>query len=231
MQRPRLLLSLAVVALAMLLCPPSARAQEGGLLLQIDTEYLRAMDPIQVGGLRDTQVVGLSIDANGRMGHGRIGHSAFIDAHFGAGLQGGFAYRFALLPLGVALYDKSQYVILNVASGFQLSGVTGHQPFGALAPLRVSLISRLGDHLLVNAWAASDIALRNARKGSPANLPFGDELRAGFVLRVGQSGAKGGGRQQVTFGNGYFVGVLYAERFETEFWGLTIGHGMNMRGG
>jgi hypothetical protein len=210
--------------------PAQAQKGEGSLLLQIDTQYQRTQDSTQVRGLRDAQVAGLSIDANGRMGTGRIAHSAYIDAHFGAGLQGGFAYRFALLPLGFALYDKRQLVILNVASGLMLSGVTAHEPLGVLAPLRVSLISRLGDHVLLNAWAASDFALRKSRRGTPEHAPFGDELRAGITLRAGSSGTMNG-RKKVTFGNGYFVGVLYAERFKTAFWGLTIGHGMNMRGG
>jgi len=225
-------LSLACFALAMVFWTKAAHAQEGegSLLLQIDTQYQRTQDATQVRGLRDVQTAGLSIDANGRMGTGRIAHSAYIDAHFGAGLQGGFAYRFALLPVGFALYDKRQLVILNVASGLMLSGVTEHEPLGVLAPLRVSLISRLGDHVLVNAWAASDFALRKSRRGTPSYAPFGDELRAGITLRAGTSGAMRG-RKKVTFGNGYFVGVLYAERFETAFWGLTIGHGMNMRGG
>lgn len=122
-------------------------------------------------------------------------------------------------------------MILNITSGLQLSGVTEHEPFGVLAPLRVSLISRLGNHLLVNAWAASDIALRKARLGSPEHALFGDELRAGFILRVGRGGSKGSGKRKLTFGSGYFLGVLYAERFKTEFWGLTVGHGMNMHGG
>ncbi|MCP4444981.1 MAG: hypothetical protein GY811_06500 [Myxococcales bacterium] len=79
-----------------LLIPPLghegvAYAQEPGLLLQLDTEYRRTNDPTAIGGLRDTQTVGLSIDANGRIGRGHVAHSALIDAHFGAGMQGGGA--------------------------------------------------------------------------------------------------------------------------------------------
>jgi len=209
----------------------SAYAQQGGLLLQIDTEYERATDPSRVQGLRDVQSAGLSIDANGRMGRGHIASSAFLDAHFGAGLQGGFAYRFALLPLGVALYDKEQRVRLSVAGGLMLQGVTDHQPLGFGAPLRASLVVRLGDHLLINVWASQELSLRKVRSGGSEHALFGDEMRAGLVIRVGSSGSKGTGRRSVRYGSGYFVGVLYAERLTTEFWGLTIGHGMNMRGG
>ncbi len=214
----------------LLLTAGDATAQEGGLLLQLDTEYERTKDTNVVSGLRDVQTVGLSIDANGRMGQGHVAHSAFIDAHFGAGLQGGFAYRFALLPIGLALYDKSQHIILSAAGGLMIHGVTAHQPFGVVTPLRISLIARIGDHVLLNAWASNDIALGNERQNNPEHALFGDELRSGVVLRAGRSGKVRGGRQVVTHGSGYFLGVLFSERLGTQFWGLTIGHGMNMRG-
>lgn len=221
---------LSVIAMVLVAMTGSAWAQEAGLLLKLDTEYERTEAPTAISGLKDVQTVGLSIDAHGRMGTGHVSHAAFLDAHFGAGWQGGFAYRFSLLPLGLALYDRGQRMILSVAGGISLQGVTAHQPFGVLAPLRVSLISRLGDHVLVDAWATNEISLGNKRDNTPEYALFGDEVRAGFALRLGKSGHEDYGRQQVTYGSGYFVGVEVAERLGTRFWGLSIGHGMNMRG-
>ena len=221
---------MAVVAMV-LLTSRDAQAQQGGLLLQLDTEYERTRAPGQVQGLRDTVTAGLSIDADGSTGHGPLGFSAFLDAHFGAGLQGGFAYRAALLPVGFAVHDRRHIVKLGVTSGFMLQGVTGHQPPGVLAPLRVSLIIRAGDHLLLNAWGTSEFSLRSNRQGDADHALFGDEMRAGLVLRIGRGGKRDEGRQQVLYGSGYFLGALYSERLGTEFWGLTIGHGMDMRGG
>ncbi|MCP4444982.1 MAG: hypothetical protein GY811_06505 [Myxococcales bacterium] len=108
--------------------------------------------------------------------------------------------------------------------------MTQYEPFGVLAPVRVSPIARLGSHFILNAWASNALSLGQGRKNSPQHALFGDELHSGLILRAGSSGKMRGGSHQVTYGNGYFVGVLYSEGLGTLSWGLTVGHGLNVRG-
>ncbi len=217
-------------ALVLALFSQTARAQEGGLVLQIDALNMRSHDTTTTSGLRDVLTAGLSIDANVRMGKGHVAHAAFIDLHFGAGLDGGFAYNMALLPLGLALYDRKQYATLSVATGVRYRGVTGHKPAALLAPLRASLVVRAGTHVLLNGWASAAFTSSDARQSGSNLAPFGDELSLGVTVRLGPGGTMRPGRGAVSYGNGYFAGVLYEEHLGGEFWGITIGHGVNMRG-
>ncbi len=217
-----------VTALVCLHSPRSARAQSGGLFLQMDTQLERTRQPEKLKGLRDVHSAGMAVDAYGGSAH--IGFAAYLNVHFGGGYQGGFAYRVSLLPVGVALYDRSQTIGLAFATGLQLQGVTGHQVIGVQQPLRADLRVRLGTHLLLDMWASSDVALGTRRDQGSRNAPVGDELQAGASLRIGRGGDRDEGRHSLRYGSGYFVGVLYAERFANEFWGLAIGHGMDMHG-
>ncbi|MCP4448719.1 MAG: hypothetical protein GY811_25795 [Myxococcales bacterium] len=83
-----------------------------------------------------------------------------------------------------------------------LHGVTEHEHLGVLVPTRVSLISGLGESVLLNLWASNELSLRDNRAGSPQHALFGDELRAGMVVRLGRSGTERGGHQQVSYGSG-----------------------------
>lgn len=206
-----------------------ASAQQGGVDLKIDTQLERSDTPELANGLRDTQTAGLSIEAYGGTSQ-YYGAFLYLDAHFGAGYQGGFAYRFALLPIGITLHDKHHIVTLGVSGGLQLQGVTEHQPFGVQAPVRAALILDLGQHIHVNFWASNEFSLSKARKEGSENALFGDEMQAGLSLRVGKGGQQGGSRSSVEFGSGYFVSARVAERLGSTFWGLGIGHGMHMNG-
>jgi hypothetical protein len=223
------LLTAIGAALLLLASHGVAGAQQGGVDLKIDTQVERSDSPELANGLRDTQNAGLSIEAYGGTSD-YFGAFLYLDAHFGAGYQGGFAYRFALLPLGITLHDKHHTVSVGVSSGLQLQGVTEHQELGVQAPVRAALILDLGAHLHFNAWASNEFSLSKARKDGSENALFGDEMQAGLSLRVGKSGEKGGSRSEVEYGSGYFLSALYAERLGSTFWGVGIGHGMHMNG-
>jgi hypothetical protein len=214
---------------AALACEGVAHAQHGGVDLKIDSIYERAEDPEQVAGLRDAQSAGLSVEAYGGT-RDYFGAFIYVDAHFGGGYQGGFAYRFALLPVGITVHDKNHVVTLGVSGGLQLQGVTEHQAFGVQAPIRAAAIFNLGSHLHLHAWASNDFALGTDRREGSETALFGDEMQAGVSLRIGKGGKDGGHRSSVKYGSGYFVSGLFAERFGTRFWGIGIGHGMHMNG-
>lgn len=226
---PHRILQLLAVAGLLVCLSGNASAQQGGVDLKIDTQVERAERPEVAGGLRLAQSAGLSIEAYGGTSN-YYGLFAYIDAHFGAGYQGGFAYRFALLPLGITFHDKHHLVSVGVSSGLQLQGVTEHQPFGVQAPVRAALILNLGEHLRINAWASNEFSLSEGRKNGSSEAFFGDEMQAGLSIRIGRGGEKGGSRNGVEYGSGYFVGGLFSERLGSKFWGLALGHGMHMNG-
>ena len=206
-----------------------AYAQQGGVDLKIDTIVERASAPEQRSGLRDVQVAGLSIEAYGGT-RDYFGAFLYLDAHFGGGYQGGFAYRFALLPLGITVHDKNNVVRVGISGGVQLQGVTEHTPFGVLVPIRAAAIFNLGKRVHLNLWASNDFAIADQRKQGSDSALIGDEMQAGVSIRLGKGGEQGGSRSDVTYGSGYFVSGLFAERLGSKFWGLGFGHGMHMNG-
>tara|TARA_R110002073_G_scaffold311038_2_gene481973 strand:- start:1192 stop:1896 length:705 start_codon:yes stop_codon:yes gene_type:complete len=218
----------SVLAIA-LSCFFSSRsnAQAPSVVIQLDTQYELSREPANTAGLRDVQMAGLSIDAYGMRKN--YGLYMFVDAHVGAGLQGGFAYRFACLPFGVSVYDKHQIVSLGLTYGLQVQGVTYHQDFVVQTPIRASIHLRVHRRVLINAWASNEFTLGVRRGMRSDNAPGGDELRTGVNLRIGESRDTDRKRGRVIEGSGYTIGVLYAERLETQFWGVSIGYGVDQR--
>lgn len=202
----------------------------GGLTLKLDTQYERSDDASIAHDSRGTQLVGLSLDAYGGGEYG--GAAIHIDAHFGAGLTGGFAYKFDFQPFGLALYHAKQgAIVLGLTTGIRLQGVTGHQDFGSAVPVRLFLNFKIQPWFHINTWAAIDTSLNESRDRGSQHALWADELRAGLAIRIGPNRTKKMRRGQVSSGSGYFVGTTYSERLGISFWGITVGHGMDMAAG
>ncbi len=222
-------LSLAVAALLFSASPSTQAAPGGGLTLQLDTQYERSSDNLVANDSRGTQQVGLSIEAFGGGQYG--GASVYVDAHFGVGLTGGFAYSLDFHPLGLALYDaKGGALSLGLTTGIHLQGVTGNQSLGTLVPFRLFLNFKIKPWIAIGAWASSELSLSKTRDAGSSHAGFGDELRTSLVLRVGKNRKKNMGRGDVSSGSGTFVGGTYSERLGISFWGIIVGHGMDMGG-
>ncbi|HUH02017.1 MAG TPA: hypothetical protein VML75_08465 [Kofleriaceae bacterium] len=190
-----------------------------GGALELDARAMQREDETAAAGLSETVTAGLGLRGFG----GRtLGIMAGVDARFGGGLQGGFAYDGGLLPLGVGL-RLGGFGLLGVLAGVNLSGVTGHVPFAVEYPIEARLELDLGRRVHLSGFGrASFITVADARQNGAEHAPFGDELRAGVTLRVG----RGGQRHQESWGNGIYVGALYGESLGTRELGLVIGYGI-----
>lgn len=215
-----------IMAVALLLALGSADAHaidwwkwSAGGALELDARAMQREDETAASGLSETVTAGLGLRGFG----GRtLGIMAGIDARFGGGLQGGFAYDGGLLPVGVAL-RLGRVGVVGILAGVNLSGVTGHVPFAVEYPIEARLELGLGRHLHLSGFGrASFITIADRRQNGAEHAPFGDELRAGVSLRLG----RGGRRHQESWGNGIYVGALYGESLGTRELGLVLGYGI-----
>ncbi len=220
----RAALPIVVAALSWIAHPAPAAAQDWTRLraagsLEMDLSLMRRDDPAAAAGLEDTAMAGIGLRA---WGGKTAGLMLGLDLRLGAGRGGGFAYDADLMPLGagVALGPWARFGLLG---GIDLSGVTGHVPFAVGFPLEARLELDLGYHVHLAGWAGvRAIAGADARQNGSANAPFGDELRLGATVR----GGRGAKRWAEVWGNGVYLGILYAERLGTRELGAVIGWGI-----
>ncbi len=189
--------------------------------VDLDARYAHARDEEGAAEASDTLVAGVAL--SGFAGKGVIGYVAGLDAHFGGGLDGGFAYEFDLHPVGLGL-SFGHVLRLGVTVGLGVHGLTGRIPFAIQFPLQASLDVNLGRRVHLSAWVTSKwITFADGRQDGSASLPFGDELSSGVFLRLG----KGGRQFQADWGNGYYLGVTYDERMGTSSLGGMIGYSID----
>ncbi len=174
------------------------------------------------GTIRERRLSDCSIEAFG--GGEYAGAAVFIDAHFGAGLTGGFAYNFDFHPFGLSLYDTNEGKIsLGLTTGIQLQGVTGRQFFRTAIPLRLFLNFKIQSWAYVHVWGGIDTNLGDSRSEGSKHALWADELRTGMRIRLGPNRSKKMGSGRLSSGNGYFVGTTYSERLGLSFWGFVVG--------
>ncbi len=220
----KLLVATAALVAACLASPAPASAQDWSKLraagsLEMDLSLMRRDDPAAAGGLQDTALAGIGMRA---WGGKTAGLALGLGLHLGAGRGGGFAYDAELLPLGSGVM-LGPWARVGLFSGVDISGVTGRVPFAVGFPLEARLELDLGYHVHLAGWAAvRAIAGADARQDGSAHAPFGDELRLGATLR----GGRGKKRWAEVWGNGVYVGILYAERLGTRELGAVIGWGI-----
>ncbi len=192
-----------------------------GANIMLDARYARTDSPSMVSELADTLTAGLRVRAYAGKS---IGYMAGIDAHFGAGLQGGFSYDANLLPIGLAV-PIGKFALIGIVAGVGVNGVTEHVPFALQFPVEVTVDLQLGSHLHLGGWASTRwIAASESRVGGSDAAPFGDELELAAVLRVGRAGK----RRINWWANGYYIGGTYNERMGTRFMGAIFGFSVDM---
>jgi hypothetical protein len=186
----------------------------------MDLQVSQRDDPAAAGGLEQTGLAGVGMRFYGGK---RVGLFAGLDARFGAGAQGGFAYDAAFLPVGGGV-QLGPTLLFGVASGVAVSGVTDHVGFAVELPVEARLLLSLGHHVQLTTWGRVGwIAGEDARQSGSENAPLGDELRAGATIRFGRGDTR---RRTERWGNGIYVGVTYGERLMTREVGLVIGYGI-----
>jgi hypothetical protein len=198
-----------------------AYGQSGGFGGQLNTQFVRGDES---SGRPDLVTLGAQAEID--VGKPIGGIYLFGEAHVGAALAGGVAYRLAALPFGAAIHDRGRRFFLGLTYGFQIQGVTSHEDFVVQAPLRLALRVRPHSRVLLSAWASSEFTLGEERDEKDAFGP-GAELRTGLNLRLGKEHCNPKGCSCDGFACGLYVGLLYAERLGTKFWGLTLGYGVD----
>lgn len=187
---------------------------------QLDARYYRYREGSTTAGLSDVMLAG--VGTRGAVGWPAFGFRGGLDARFGAGLEGGFAYDADLLPIGVAAPISSP-VRVGLITGIATSGVTRRIPFTFAFPAELVAEADLGWSLFVAVWVRPSWVLTDARKDGSKLAPFTDELEAGALLRIG----KGGEDYGVRWGNGFFLGMSYKEELGTSALGVLFGHSLD----
>lgn len=191
-------------------------AWAGALALDLSGYHLSTPEPT------DALLAGLG--ARGAVGSRFFGYRAGLDARFGPGLQGGFAYDTSLLPLGFSL-PLTYMFSLGISAGIGANGVTGRIPATARVPIELALQFHLTRGILVGLWLTPAYTFANARKDGSTSLTWTDEFDAGFLLRFG----KGNQTRDMIWGNGTYVAVQYGERFGARLGGFAVGHALDLR--
>ena len=226
----RALLPAIVAALiAAIVCTSSApagadpfRGWRGSMGLRMDASYSRVDAPELIGDTEDLVLAGFSLRAFASKAP--IGYLGGADMHFGAGIQGGFAYDASLSLLGVGL-QLGHWLTFGAIIGAGVDGVTDNIEFAVQLPAELLLDIDLGRRVHLAAWGAGKwLTSSEARQDGSESVSAFDEVRAGVALRVG----KGFRDYQQSWGNGYFVGATYSERLGTRFVGAMLGFGINM---
>jgi len=214
----------AAVVVAALASAGTARAQfrgwGGAGSLSYDARYTRYTDGEGDGaGIPDlTEAVDLGTTLRALAGKSPFGFAVGFDTHLGGGLSGGFAYDVALSPFGVGV-RAGKYAQLGVIAGVGVGGITDRVPFGVQFPVEVFADFWLSKYFRVHAWGTRRfITVADVRP---------HELSAGAALRFNR------GYEQWGFasGNGYYVGVTYDERMDTEAIGVAIGYSIHFSTG
>jgi hypothetical protein len=133
----------------------------------------------------------------------------------------GFLYDVALFPVGIGLRFGDDQLV-GVGAGVGASGATGTLPAAATFPVQAIAELQLGAHLRVIARGrATWLAGAPVRDGGAT---IGDQLDALLALRIGQRFDE----NNLTSGNGYYLGATYTELEHARFVGVALGYSVDL---
>jgi hypothetical protein len=195
--------------------------------LRYDLAFHRRTDGADAAGEPLADLDGLALAGlrlRGLAGPHPIGLALGVDVHGGGGTGGGFAWEADLYPFGLGA-RLGRHGAIAILAGIGGSGVTDRIPAGAQFPIEAWAELGLGAHLRLAVWAsAAWISGADAREDGAPTAPFGDELVAGAAFRIGRRFHDWGFRS----GNGWFLGLEYAEQMGATFAGLTLGYSVDV---
>jgi hypothetical protein len=223
---------IAAVTRALLLCAAAALAAgcsarqlsskrdwAAGGTLAYDLAYRRAFEP---GAPVDGVVTG-GVRVRGVAGPSALGWAFGVDLAAGGSHPRGFAWRAVVSPVGVGV-PLGRHGLAGVIAGIGGSGITGRVDSSMELPAEAFVSLRLGSRAGVTLWAQPAwLPLSDARAGGAPDIGFVDEFRAGLTFRAGRNYHKWSFRS----GNGYHLGLLFAEDSDTRFAGVTVGYDLD----
>lgn len=215
--------ALAIIVAWLLASSGAAHAQPSsfGAWAHYELSGLHAVDESMTAS-KDLVLAGARV--GGFVGGKRVGYAASFDFALGSTIgASGFMYELGLLPLGVALRPSERSVIA-LATGIAGSGAVGTLDDAVALPLELTAEATIGPLRLLARGRASFLAASDARQDGSPTLAWADELDATFAIRLGTRYD----RFRIASGNGYFVGATYREMEGAKFFGVVIGHSVDM---
>lgn len=160
----------------------------------------------------------------GFVGGKYISYAASFDFAFGSTIgKSGFMYELGLLPIGFAL-RPSERSFLALATGIAGVGAVGTLDDAVALPLELTAETTLGPLRILGRARASWLAASDARQDGAPNFTWTDELDATVGIRLGHRFDE----WHLASGNGYFLGATYREMEGARFFGVVIGHSVDM---
>ncbi|MGE0399278.1 MAG: hypothetical protein AB7T06_21380 [Kofleriaceae bacterium] len=171
-----------------------------------------------------TELVLAGARVGGFIGKKRVAYAASFDFAFGSTIgKSGFMYELGLLPIGMALRPSERSVIA-FATGIAGTGAVGTLDDAVALPLELTAETTLGPLRLLARARASFLAASDARQDGSPTFGWADEVDATFGIRIGPRY----NAWHLASGNGYFLGATYREMEGAKFFGVVIGHSVDM---
>jgi len=150
---------------------------------------------------------------------GWLGPAAGLDFELGvAASSAGFVHGFRLEPVGLGLV-LGKIGFLTVIGGAGFGGITGHGPTTLEVPASARLVLDASSRVRLLFDARILWAFSHVRDDGAPHAPFGDEMRLGAGMRIGQSWAD----SRFHDAGGYFFRLEHSERFGAAYIGIAIG--------
>lgn len=187
--------------------------------LAYDLGYRRAFE----AGAPVDGVVAAGVRVRGVAGPSALGWAFGVDLAAGGSHPRGFAWRAAVSPVGFGL-PLGRHGVVGVIGGIGGSGITSRVDSSLELPAELFLSLRIAGRTGVTLWAQPAwLPMSESRADGAPDIGFVDEFRAGLTFRAGRNYHKWSFRS----GNGYHLGVLFAEDSGARFLGVTIGYDLD----
>jgi len=191
-----------------------------GGALAYDVGYRRAVD----GTPPVDGVITGSLKARGFAAPARAGYAFGFDLAAGGSHPRGFAWRGVFYPVGLGT-RLGRHGLAGVVGGVGGSGITGRIPAALELPVEAFATLRLGGRTAVALWVQPAwLPWSDGRDGGAPDAGFTDELRAGLTFRAGRAYHQYG----TSSGNGYHLGLLFAEDSGARYVGVTVGYDLDI---
>lgn len=132
-------------------------------------------------------------------------------------------YELGFLPIGMALRPTERSFIA-FATGIAGTGAIGTLDDAVALPLEVTAETTIGPLRFLARGRASFLAASDARQNGSPTFGWTDEVDATFAIRLGHRFND----YDLASGNGYFLGATYREMEGAKFFGVVIGHSVDM---
>ncbi|WP_394840501.1 hypothetical protein LVJ94_02930 [Pendulispora rubella] len=178
-----------------------------------------ANDPSRATGLAPTFLLSGAADVRGMFALlSRFGPGFGLDFELGFATPAGFVHGLRLEPLGLGV-SLGRMGFFTATTGAGFGGITGHGPTAIEVPASARLAFDASSNVRILLDARVLWAFVRARADGAPDAPFGDEMRLGFGVRIGQMW----GERQYTEAGGYFFRLEHTERLGAAYVGAALG--------